>query len=159
MSAPILTGERSMTAKVLPMRPRFHPQPSPSRKRRLAHDLCRSEAWIDKAIYGANAINVQYAKVIESDLRAGDHDAVALWIAPGAAAEMGEDIPDLADAWREYDEADTAEDAAEAPLNHRAITSLTGDELDAYARRVAKELWCGCRFLARLRLEQARRKA
>ena len=140
MSAPRVSGEFSLvmggTVRTAPTR--FHTLPAGSRKVRIAADLHISVALADKYLHGERAINRLNAAIIESDLRAGDHDAVSRWIAPALAAEMGDEIPALTDAWREYDEADAAEDAAEARLNHRATSDLTDDELEEYARKVAK---------------------
>lgn len=161
MSAPRASGELSlvMGGKLRTAPSRFHPLPAASRKERLASDLHRSPAWIDKAIYGWNSIDKQYAAVIASDLRAGDYDAVARWTAPALAAEMGEDVPELALAMRAYDEADVAQDAARVPLNHRPTSDLTDEELEEYARKVARELFEGARCLAAIRREQKARRA
>jgi len=158
-AAPVKLRSVDMGAKMGRPPLRFHPLPARSRKLRIADDLHISPASADKLLYGERAVNKLYTQVIESDLRAGDTDSVALWTAPALAAEMGEDIPDLTDAWREYDEADAAEDAAEARLNHRAPADLTDDELEEYACRVARELFYGARLLARVRREQKRRNA
>ena len=156
-AAPVKDRSLVMGGNVRTTTLRFHPRPKLSRKERLAADLHRSPAWIEKAIYGW--LNQTYVAVIESDMRAGDYESVALWTAPALAAEMGEDIPDLTEAWQEYDAADCAEDAGEAKLNRRDPTDMTDDELEEYGRLVAKETFAAARYLASLRREQKRRKA
>ena len=159
MTAPARLRSVSMPANVTPGVLPFHPKPVGSRRLRVAHDLGISVAVADKILYGQHALNLRYAEVIESDIRAGDYDAVALWIAPAVAAEMGEDVPHLTDAWREYDDADCAEDTAESTLNHRDPETLTDEELEQYAKAVARELYRGSRYLASLRRAQQERKA
>lgn len=150
---------RVMGAKVRVRRGPRHPNVSHSRRLRVAVDLNVSVATADKLLYGETAVNRLYAMVIESDLRAGDHEAVAHWIAPADAALLDSDVPGLLEAWSEYDAADCAEDVAQSPLNHRDPAGLTNQELDAYARSVARELYRGTRYLASLRRVQQRRKA
>lgn len=158
-TTPVSAKESFMDPKVGQGRPYLHPRQPLSRKCRVAADLNISPASADKLLYGERAVNLLYAAVIESDLRAGDNSAVAMWEAPAQAALSGMDVPDLMAAFAEYDAADAVEDVEQVALNHKCLALMTDHELNTYGRSVARELYAGARFLAALRKVQRDRKA
>jgi hypothetical protein len=135
-----------------------HPKSGGSRRLRVSQDLNISLAAADKLLYGERAVNLLSARVVESDLRAGDHDAIALWIAPQDAALMGSDVPHLVDALVDYDRADAAEEAVQAEIGRKPVEAMTDAELEEYRRAVAKECYKATRALAAIRDEQKRRQ-
>jgi hypothetical protein len=136
----------------------FHPMPAPSRRVRVADHLHITLAAADKLLYGETAINLRYAEVVASDLRAGDHEALAQWVAPAEGAAMGADIPSLMDALCECDVTDATEDVQQAALRHKPAEQWTDLELQAYGRALAKDLYRGTRLLAAIQREQRERR-
>jgi hypothetical protein len=103
-----------MGAKVAKPALRFHPKPAPSRNVRTAVALGVSEPTAAKKLAGPHAVNVECATIIAADLRAGDYESVAVFLAPIDAALAGHtDAPTLDAIW-ESAEADCGEDIAEA---------------------------------------------
>lgn len=137
----------------------FHPRPALSRKVRVAQDIGVSESVADKYLYGERAANLIYAAILESDLRAGDTEAVAVWRAPAEAAEMGSDVLSLMEALTIYDAADVAEDVEQVALNRKCAELMTDTDLDTYARKIAHEMYAAARCLAAIRKVQRDRKA
>lgn len=164
MSAPTKTSiainrsDRDMSDSVPSRSFDLHPRPAPSRKIRIAADLGVSEAVADKYLYGERAANLIYTAIIESDLRAGDTQAVALWTAPAEAVQMGADVLSLAQAMAEYDAADSAEDVEQSKLNRKCCEMMSDRELEDYARKVAPEAYAALRCLAAIRAVQRERK-
>jgi hypothetical protein len=136
-----------------------HPKAGGVRRKRIAYDLNISLAQAEKLLYGERAVNLLSARVVESDLAAHDHDAIALWIAPQDAALMGSDVPHLVDALVDYDRADAAEDMVQAEIGRKPVETMTDTELEDYRRAVAKECYKATRALAAIRAEQKRRGA
>jgi hypothetical protein len=168
MSAPTISTPSStlsdsdkvgMSDSVPTTRPHLHLRHPLSRKLRVAHDLGISPAQADKWLYGERAINVLNAAIIESDMRAGDHEAVAAWVAPADAAMLATSIPHLMEAFADYDEADVDEDAAQCALNRMCYEKMNDADLETYRRAVAKEVFAGTRCIAAIREVQKNRKA
>lgn len=157
-TSPVVTSSSRMGATVRRRAERFHPRLHLSRKVRVAHDLGVSEAAADKYLYGERAAHLIVAAIIESDLRAGDTEAVAMTTAPIEAAEMGQDILPLAQAMAAYDTADTAEDVEQTALNRKCCEAMTDAELERYARKIAPEVYAGLRCLAAIRAVQRDRR-
>jgi hypothetical protein len=152
------TSDRHTSKVRLSYQP-VHPRAPHSRRLRVARDLNVSEAKADKILYGEHAVNLCYAEVIRSDVKALDHEAVATWIAPAEAALLEATVPGFMEALCAYDQADAAEDLVQAELRHKPVEQLTDAELESYARALARELYKGTQALAALRREQQARRA
>ena len=137
----------------------FHPHQSLSRIVRVARDIGVSESVADKYCYGARAAHLIVSAIIESDLRAGDTEAVAITVAPIYAAQEGADILPLAEALAAYDAADVAEDEAQLAVNRQCIAMLSDKDLDDHKRAAAKEAYAALRCVASYAQEQRDRKA
>ena len=148
MAAPAMTagsnGRSVMGGTVRTGPTRFHPQRPISRKVRVAQALRCSEALADKKLYGPHATNLECAAIIAADLKAGDYESVAVYLAPIDAALAGHtDVPTL-DAIYESQTADCAEDTAEAayhrdpsPETARALIKASALERMKAERREA----------------------
>jgi len=117
-----------------------------SRKVRVARDLNVSTAKADKLIYGVGAANLICARVVASDVKAGDIESAAAFAAVIEVALAGAPLP-LLRALHEAELADAAEQTADEEFRH-AIQEGTAtiEQAREYIRKSA---------VARRKAEQA----
>jgi hypothetical protein len=153
MSTPITTAvnaSRSMAPRVR-RGPRYRPPlVGPSRKVRLAEALDCTVAKAEKLVYGPEAVNHQCARVVASDVKAGDLETALAFIAPIEAALGGAPVP-LFQALHEAELADNAEQNADESFREKLRQgTATIDDAKEYIRKSAA---------ARHKAEEAERAA
>jgi hypothetical protein len=93
-------------------------------------------ASADKKLYGEHAVNLQCARIIASDLEAGDTEAAALFFAPIDAATIPGPVPHWTEAIHSHNLCDAGEDCAQAEW----IRNTSDDNLDRYIRKLAIDI-------------------
>lgn len=128
-----------MTASTVPTsEPARHPPRRHSRRARIARALNVSEAVADKKLYGERSVNRECARIITSDLEAGDSEAAAVFLAAIDAAAGSRTILPLAQAIHEAECADNAEQTAEEAFRHAVQEGVaTLEQAYEYLRKSA----------------------
>ncbi|MGH7510895.1 MAG: hypothetical protein ACREMZ_15690 [Gemmatimonadales bacterium] len=127
-----------------------HPRPALSRKLRVARALNVSEALADKKLYGERSVNRECAKILASDLEAGDTEAAALFLSPIDAACAPRHSLSLHEALHRAELADAAEQVADENFREKLRQgTATVEEAREYLRKSA---------LARAAAEEAERE-
>lgn len=146
-----------MRPRMWPAAIQYHPRLPLSRKCRVARDLHISPAAADKLLYGPKAANRLYTAIIASDVRAGDLDAIACWIAPaeGALAPLPAATPDHALQLFELSVAWWA--ALHAEHLRGSIAAYTDLQVDQALRALARVHLAVTRTMAALELMRSER--